>query len=81
MLAEALKDRTVIISFGGYADQWTCVTYVCAGVNSVWEQEKQEARKVPENAAESPASSARFVRRRLTCNRHRFEKSIKPSCF
>jgi hypothetical protein len=32
-----------------------------AGVDSVWEQEKPEARKMLENAAESPASSARFV--------------------
>ena len=32
-----------------------------AGVDSVWEQEKLEARKMLENAAESPASSACFV--------------------
>jgi hypothetical protein len=31
-------------------------------VDNVWEQEKPEARKMLENAAESPASSARFVR-------------------
>jgi hypothetical protein len=30
-------------------------------VDSAWEQEKLEARKMLENAAESPASSARFV--------------------
>jgi hypothetical protein len=30
-------------------------------VDFVWEQEKPEARKMLENAAESPASSARFV--------------------
>jgi len=30
-------------------------------VDSVWEQKKLEARKMLENAAESPASSARFV--------------------
>ena len=35
-----------------------------AGVDSVWEQKKLEARKMLENAAESPASSARFVGRR-----------------
>ncbi|MBI5054291.1 MAG: hypothetical protein HZB52_13645 [Chloroflexi bacterium] len=29
-----------------------------AGVDSVWQQEKPEARKMLENAAESPASSA-----------------------
>ena len=32
-----------------------------AGVDSVWEQEKLEARKMLENAAESHPSSARFV--------------------
>ena len=42
-----------------------CVTCVWAGVDSVWEQEKLEARKMLENAAESPASSARFVGRGL----------------
>ena len=39
-----------------------CVTGAGAGVDSVWEQEKLEARKMLENAAESLASSARFVR-------------------
>jgi len=33
------------------------------GVDSAWEQKKLEARKLLENAAESPASSARFVGR------------------
>jgi len=32
-------------------------------MDSALEQEKLEARKMLENAAESPASSARFVRR------------------
>jgi hypothetical protein len=41
-----------------------CVTGAGAGVDSAWEQEKLEARKMLENAAESPESSARFVRRR-----------------
>jgi hypothetical protein len=36
---------------------------VWAGVDSAWEQEKLEARKMPENAAESHTSGARFVRR------------------
>ena len=40
-----------------------CVTGAGAGVDSAWEQEKPEARKMLENAAESPASSARFVGR------------------
>jgi len=34
---------------------------VWAGVDNAWEQEKLEARKMLENAAESPASGARFV--------------------
>jgi hypothetical protein len=38
-----------------------CATGAGAGVDSAWEQKKLEARKLPENAAESPASSARFV--------------------
>jgi hypothetical protein len=40
-------------------------------VDSVWEQEKLEGRKMLENAAESPASSARFVGRRFMPNRPR----------
>jgi hypothetical protein len=36
---------------------------VWAGVDSVWEQKKLEARKMPENAAESHQSAARFVGR------------------
>jgi len=32
-----------------------------AGVDSVWEQKKTEARKMLENAAESPTSGARFA--------------------
>jgi hypothetical protein len=36
---------------------------VWAGVDNVWEQEKLEARKMLENAAESHTSGARFVRR------------------
>jgi hypothetical protein len=38
-----------------------CVTCVWAGVDSVWEQEKLEARKMLENAADSHTSGARFV--------------------
>jgi hypothetical protein len=34
---------------------------VWAGVDSVWEQEKPEARKMLESAAESHTSTARFV--------------------
>jgi len=34
---------------------------VWAGVDNVWEQEKPEARKMLENAAESHTSGARFV--------------------
>ena len=35
--------------------------YGQAGVDSAWEQRKLEARKLLENAAESPASSAHGV--------------------
>jgi len=42
-----------------------CVTCVWAGVDKVWEQEKLQARKILENAAESHTSGARFVRRIL----------------
>jgi len=38
---------------------------VWAGVDSVWEQKKLEARKMLENAAESHTSGARFVRQRF----------------
>jgi len=38
-----------------------CVTGAGAGVDSVWEQEKPEARKILENAADSHTSGARFV--------------------
>jgi LSD1 subclass zinc finger protein len=38
-----------------------CVTRKWAGVDSVWEQEKLEARKMLENRAESHLSGARFV--------------------
>ena len=38
-----------------------CVTCVWAGVDSLWEQKKLEARKILENAAESHTSGARFV--------------------
>jgi hypothetical protein len=34
---------------------------VWAGVDSAWEQEKLEARKMLENAADSHTSGARFV--------------------
>jgi len=34
---------------------------VWAGVDSVWDQKKLEARKMLENAAESHTSGARFV--------------------
>jgi hypothetical protein len=34
-------------------------------VDNAWEQEKLEARKMLENAAESHTSGARFVRRRF----------------
>jgi hypothetical protein len=42
-----------------------CVSRWWAGVDSAGEQEKPEARKMLENAAESHQSAARFVRPRL----------------
>jgi hypothetical protein len=39
------------------------VTGAGAGVDFAWEQRKLEARKMLVDRAESPASSARFVRR------------------
>jgi hypothetical protein len=47
---------------------------VWAGVDNAWEQEKLEARKMLENAAESHTSGARFVRRFLLCQTHRLKK-------
>jgi hypothetical protein len=43
-----------------------CVTCVWAGVDNAWEQEKLEARKMLENAAESHTSGARCVGQFLT---------------
>ena len=43
-----------------------CVTCVWAGVDSAWEKEKLEAKKMLENAAESHTSGARFVGTLLT---------------
>jgi len=40
-----------------------CVTGRWAGVDSAWEQEKLEARKMLKNGDESHLSSARFVGR------------------
>jgi len=54
-----------------YSQPTVCVTCVWAGVDSAWEQEKLEAWKMLENAAESHTSGARFVGTlltlRLTC--------------
>ena len=51
-----------------------CVTCVWAGVDSVWEQEKPEARKMldAKRAAESHTSGARFVGTLLTLRLFRF---------
>jgi hypothetical protein len=40
-----------------------CISGGWVGVDSVWEQEKLEARKMLENGGESHLSSARFVGR------------------
>jgi hypothetical protein len=45
-----------------------CVDWRWAGVDSAWEQDKLEARKMLENAADSHTSGARFVGRRLLAN-------------
>jgi hypothetical protein len=50
---------------------------VWAGVDSAWEQENAEARKMPENAAESHTSGARFVGTLLTLRLACFFKTIK----
>jgi hypothetical protein len=43
-----------------------CVTGAGEGVDSVWKQEKLEARKILEKPHRTPASSARFVGTPLT---------------
>ena len=47
--------------FEGHLTVAVIGTCVWAGVDSLWEQEKLEARKMLENAAESHTSGARFV--------------------
>ena len=74
---EALeRDRDVVIVHGEF--QLTAgVSDGGAGVDSAWEQEKPEARKLPENGGDSHLSAARFVRQphgtqdSLTEKRHR----------
>jgi len=56
-----------------------CVTGAGAGVDSVWEQEKPEARKMLQNAAESPASSARGVGRFLLRETRCLKKILPPN--
>jgi hypothetical protein len=51
----------VVLDFTKNNRLTVCVNGAGAGMDSAWEQEKLEARKMLENAAESPASSARFV--------------------
>jgi hypothetical protein len=64
-LNSAFSNSVIIGSLSQYriAARTVCVTCVWAGVDSAWEQEKLEARKMLENAAESHTSGARFVRR------------------
>jgi len=52
-----------------------CVTGAGVGVDSAWEQEKLEARKLLENAPESLASSARFVGQTRWCKPCRLKKN------
>jgi hypothetical protein len=49
---------------------------VWAGVDSLWEQEKLEARKMLENATESHTSGARFVSLRFLSVFTEFEQII-----
>jgi hypothetical protein len=52
----------LVIKFPTFSTVSTvCVTGAGAGVDSAWEREKLEARKMLVNRAESPASSARCV--------------------
>jgi hypothetical protein len=51
-----------------------CVSRWWAGWDSLREQKKPEARKMPENAAESHQSAARFVGTLLTCKTHCLKK-------
>ncbi len=44
-----------------------CVSGVWAGVDKAWKQKKLEAWKMPENAADSHTSAARFVSPRYRC--------------
>ena len=54
-----------------------CVTGAGADVDSAWEQNKLEARKILVNRAESPASSARFVRRKHRTPDSQTRKAMK----
>jgi hypothetical protein len=57
--------RGFSLQIGNRKSQLTvCVTGAGAGVDSAWEQEKLEARKMLENGDESHLSSARFVSHR-----------------
>ena len=56
-----------------------CVTCVWAGVDSAWEQEKLEARKMLENAAESHTSGARFVGQPACLPERLLKKTLSPS--
>lgn len=50
------------------AGQWFALAAGGAGQDSLREQKKPEARKMPENGAESHQSSAGFVRRLFVLN-------------
>jgi len=79
LLCGVEKALVMIVLFDSrfcYGCPTVCVTGAGAGVDSVWEQEKLEARKMLENAAESPASSARFVRRFSFLMDHQSSKKL-----
>jgi len=54
----------IFITDLAFGSPTVCVTCVWAGEDNAWEQEKLEARKMLENAAESHTSGARFVGQR-----------------
>ena len=55
--------ESLVIFHSPPARPTVCVTGAGAGVDSVWEQKKLEARKMLKNGGESHLSSARFVGR------------------
>ncbi len=57
-----------------------CVTGGGVGVDNAWEQKKLETRKMLENAAESPPSSARCVGQPKLCKNRCLNLNKLPNC-